>query len=180
MSDFFTLRNFLLALAACVGVILFAVTVMRWIGTNSNNGAKKYTVTQLLMMLLISMVMVSAVTYMDMGSYTFFGSDSYSVAASDPWLVQDNISNIFAQFNLDTNDIDTFAKATTIFFMGMKALGLALFIFTTSAWFRIASGEVVNKTMGGVIFFYTLSFMFWNFGTVIRMVAYQLGYQIDI
>jgi hypothetical protein len=180
MPEFLSLRNFILAISAALGVILFVMTMMRWIGTASDKGGKKYTVGQLMMMFFISMVMVSSVTYMDMGSYTVFGSDSYTVAASDPWLVQGNIANIIAQLNLGTDDVDMLARSVTMGFMGLKAFGLALFLYTTMAWFRISSGESSSKGFGGIAFFYALAFCFWNFGIVVRMVFSQMGYEINI
>jgi hypothetical protein len=181
MGDFLTLRNFILAISALIGVILFVITIMRWVGSvNSEvSGAKSYTTTQLIMMFIVSMLLISSVTYMDMGSRTLFGSNAYTVAASDPWIVGTNIKGVLSQLGIASTDTDSLSRIVAIFFMSMKALGLGIFVFTLSHWYRLSSGEG-ELSLGSLSGYFILSVLFWNFGTVVQMLSYQLGHQIQI
>lgn len=181
MLDFFTLRNFLLAISAFIGVVLFVLTTFKLVGTvhSDCSGSKKYTLTQLMMMFIVSMLLISCVTYMDMGSRTLFGYDAYSVSASDPWLVGDNIQGVMSQLGIANTDTASLSHIIVIFMMSMKTLGLGLFIFTLSHWYKVSSGES-SLGMGSISLYFVMSILFWNFGTVIKMVSYQLGHPINI
>ena len=179
MDSFLSLRNFALAFAALLGVILFVVTTIRLIGTESGSSAKSYTKGQILGMYFVSMVMVSLVNFMDVGSVTLFQGDAFTVAAADPWLNQSNLANILTQMHLVGNDVDTAARLWSYFMMGMKLLGLAVFIWVTAKWYGLTQGTPsISASM--IVVFYLLSFLFWNFGVVIQVVANTLNYEIVI
>ncbi len=179
MDNFLTLRNFALAFAALLGVILFVVTTIRLIGTESGSSAKSYTKGQILGMYFVSMVMVSMVNFMDVGSVTLFQGDAFTIAAADPWLNQSNLANILSQMHLVGSDVDTAARLWSYFMMGMKLLGLALCIWVTAKWYGSVQGTpTISASM--IVVLYLLSIVFWNFGVVIQLVANTLNYEIVI
>ncbi|WP_203249728.1 hypothetical protein [Cysteiniphilum marinum] len=179
MDTFLNLRNFTLALSALLGVILFVVTTIRLVGTESGSSAKSYSKGQILGMYFVSMVMVSMVNFMDMGSVTLFQSNGFAIADADPWLNQSNLANILTQMHLVGEDVDTAARLWSYFMMGMKLLGLAVFVWVTAKWYGLVQGTPsISASM--IVGFYLLSFLFWNFGVVIQVVANTLNYEIVI
>ncbi|MBK2125659.1 hypothetical protein [Fangia hongkongensis] len=179
MDNFLTLRNFTLAFSAMLGVILFVVTCIRLIGTESGSSAKVYSKGQIAWMFFISMVLVSLVNFMDVGSVTLFQGNAFTVAAADPWLNQSNLANILSQMHLVGEDVDTAARLWSYFMMGMKLLGLALFVWITAKWYESVQGTS-NTSASMIVIFYLLSFVFWNFGVVIQLVANTFNYEITI
>jgi hypothetical protein len=76
-------------------------------------------------------------------------------------------------------DIDTAARLWSYFMMGMKLLGLAVFVWITAKWYGVMQGTPsISASM--IVIFYLLSFLFWNFGVVIQVVANTLNYEIVI
>jgi hypothetical protein len=179
MFDFLTVRNFILALSALIGVILFCVSCTRLLHTVNGSGAKSYTTGQIIMMFFVSMVMVSAVSYFDMGSVTTFQGNAYTVAQSDPWIMSENIINVLSQLNLAGGDINMVAKVVTTMMMLAKLLGLAIFVWITGKWYALSSG---NSTMSvsKIVIYYFVAICLWNFGSVIQMVSKSMGYEIVI
>ncbi|WP_203368672.1 hypothetical protein [Cysteiniphilum marinum] len=179
MDEYITLRNLLLTISTTVGIILFCVTLMRISASSSGMSSRNYTPTQFILMLLVSVMMISSVTYMDMGSYTFFEGDAFTVAESDPWLVEGNIANILAQLNLMGEDIDQFSRIVTYFFAFMKLLGISLFLFALGNTFNASSGNN-SKSMRIIAFQYIFGVLFFNFGNIVQMLASSSGFQINI
>jgi len=179
MDSFISFRNFILAVACLVGVILFVLTCIHVVNKAQGTSSKNYTSGQLLIMYIISVCLCSMVTFLDMGSVTVFQSNAYTVYAVDEWLDQSNLANVFAQMGLVGKDIDLAAQVMSFLLMAVKLTGLCVFAWCLGKWYGYAQGTA-SVTATKIVLYFFAAIALWNIGAVIHLIANQFDYNIVI
>lgn len=177
VTDFMNLRNALLILGSLVGVCLFTTALLK--GYDSSRGRSEYRFSQIFVMAFIGIMMIQLSSYMDMTSRTVFGTNSYTLQASDPWTVSGNIQGVLQQLNLAVEDTQQISKAFAIMVQIIKLIGLAVFMRGLVLWYALAAGTT-KHTPGTIIMITIGGAALWNIGIVITLISGALGHQITI